>query len=50
MAIDRTRLLPRGASIALLTLTALPAAADSMRCGSKLIAEEDSIEKVLSAC
>jgi hypothetical protein len=34
----------------LLLLAALPAAADSMRCGSKLIAEEDSIEKVLFYC
>src|SRR5688572_10900511 len=50
MATDRARLLLRGASIALLTLTALPAAADSMRCGSKLVAEEDSIEKVLYLC
>ena len=51
MAIDRARLLSaERASIALLSLTALPAAADSMRCGSKLIAEEDSIEKVLYLC
>jgi hypothetical protein len=40
----------RGALLALLLLTAIPAAADSMRCGSKLIVEEDSIDKVLYYC
>jgi len=49
MAIDPGSL-RRGASIALLLLTSMPAAADSMRCGSRLIVEEDSIEKVLYYC
>jgi len=49
MAIDAESL-RQGASIALLLLTSIPAAADSMRCGSKLIVEEDSIEKVLYYC
>ena len=40
----------RGALLALLLLTALPAAGDSMRCGSRLIVEEDSIDKVLYYC
>jgi hypothetical protein len=40
----------RNAAAALLLLAALPAAADTMRCGSKLIIEEDSIEKVLYYC
>jgi hypothetical protein len=34
----------------LLLLAALPAAADSMRCGSKLVSDGDSIEKVLHLC
>jgi hypothetical protein len=34
----------------LLLLAALPAAADSMRCGSKLVSDGDSIEKVLYLC
>jgi hypothetical protein len=49
MATDAASL-GRGASLALLLLTAIPAAADSMRCGSRLIIEEDSIEKVLYYC
>ena len=50
MAIDAGSL-RRGAAIALLLLTSsMPAAADSMRCGSKLIVEEDSIDKVLYYC
>ena len=49
MAIDAA-LARRSASLALLLLAALPAAADSMRCGSRLIVEEDSIEKVLYYC
>jgi len=34
----------------LLLLAALPAAADSMRCGSKLVVDGDTIEKVLYHC
>lgn len=34
----------------LLLLAALPAGADSLRCGSRLIVEGDSIEKVLQFC
>ena len=50
MAIDAGSL-RRGAAIALLLLTSsMPAAAESMRCGSKLIVEEDSIDKVLYYC
>jgi hypothetical protein len=33
-----------------LLLAALPASADSMRCGSKLVTEGDSIERVLYYC
>ena len=41
----------RIAAVALLALAApIAVQADSMRCGSKLIGEEDSIEKVLDYC
>jgi hypothetical protein len=50
MVTDALHRLRQSASIALLSLVALPVAADSMRCGSRLIVEEDSIEKVLYYC
>jgi hypothetical protein len=41
----------RGIAVALLSLAGTCAAhADAMRCGSRLISEEDSIEKVLDFC
>jgi Protein of unknown function (DUF2845) len=50
MGFEPTRRGLRSAVAGLLLLAAMPAAADAMRCGSKLIAEEDSIEKVLFYC
>jgi hypothetical protein len=50
MGFERAHASRCGAVAGALLLAALPAAADSMRCGSRLIAEEDSIEKVLFYC
>jgi hypothetical protein len=50
MGFERAHACRCAAMAGVLLLAALPAAADSMRCGSKLIAEEDSIEKVLFYC
>jgi hypothetical protein len=50
MGSERGRRAWQGVAAALLLLAALPAAGDTMRCGSRLIIEEDSIEKVLYYC
>jgi hypothetical protein len=45
MAIERQL-----AALALLAVAASPAAADTMRCGSRLISDGDAIEQVLESC
>ena len=40
----------RGRLVILLLVATGPAAADSMRCGSRLVSDGDSIEKVLALC
>lgn len=40
----------RSCAALLLLVASLPAAADSMRCGSRLVSEGDSIDKVLALC
>ena len=51
MAIDWIRVATAtGAATLLLLLAAPPARADSMRCGSRLVSDGDSIEKVRQLC
>ena len=50
MATDRIARWPTIVFVALLAVVAVPARADSMRCGSRLIVQGDPIEKVLQNC